>query len=143
MLQCTIATGSPEGVVTISISVCTCFNACSSTTIAKIDVPADTFPVRTPTLSVATIPVPASPSGGHNGIPACKEPVGSNNAAPLSVSTPASSPADKTFGKISFIFHDRQSSHQTVPASYYRSLPSRCRLGTFPMHRPRRVLFRL
>ena len=29
----------------------------------------DTFPVRTATLFVATIPVPASPSGGHIGIP--------------------------------------------------------------------------
>ncbi len=37
---------------------------------AKIEVPADTFPVRTATLFVATIPVPASPSGGHIGIPA-------------------------------------------------------------------------
>ena len=36
--------------------------------IANTLVPADTFPVRTATLFVATIPVPASPSGGHIGI---------------------------------------------------------------------------
>ena len=36
------------------------------------DVPADTFPVRCFTALVATIPVPASPSGGHTGIPAFK-----------------------------------------------------------------------
>ena len=33
-------------------------------------VPADTLPVLTSTLLVATIPVPASPSGGHIGAPA-------------------------------------------------------------------------
>ena len=34
------------------------------------EVPADTFPVRTATLFVAAIPVPASPSGGQTGMPA-------------------------------------------------------------------------
>jgi hypothetical protein len=36
----------------------------SRTTIAKIDVPAEQFPVRAATEFVATMPVPASPSGG-------------------------------------------------------------------------------
>ena len=43
--------------------------------------------MRTATLLVATIPVPASPSGGHIGTPGCKVPVGSTpaQAAPLLV----------------------------------------------------------
>ena len=36
------------------------------------EVPADTFPVRCLTALVATMPVPASPSGGQTGIPAFK-----------------------------------------------------------------------
>lgn len=42
----------------------------ANTIIAKTLVPADTFPVRLRVLLVATIPVPASPSGGHNLLPA-------------------------------------------------------------------------
>ena len=106
LLQCTIATASPVGVVTRSISVWTFSNAFSSTIIAKTEVPADTFPVLTATLFVATIPVPASPSGGHTGIPPFRFPLGSRSFAPSSVSTPACSPADNTFGRISVIFHE-------------------------------------
>ena len=62
-------------------------------------------PVRTATLFVAAIPVPASPSGGQTGIPACKSPSVSNNFAPASVKTPASSPATSTFGSNSSNFH--------------------------------------
>ena len=105
LLQCTIATLSPAGVVTISNSSCTFSNAFSKTTIANTEVPADTLPVLTPTEFVATIPVPASPSGGHIGIPASNSPLISNNFAPASVKTPADSPATKTLGKISRIFH--------------------------------------
>ncbi len=102
LLQWTIATSSPAGVVTISNSLCTWFNSFSNTTIANTDVPADTFPVLTATLLVAAIPVPASPSGGHNIIPASKLPLQSSNAAPSFVKIPPFSPAFSTFGKISF-----------------------------------------
>ena len=40
----------------------------SSTTIANTEVPAETLPERGRTAFVATIPVPASPSGGQSGI---------------------------------------------------------------------------
>ena len=74
---------------------------------AKTEVPADTFPVRAFTLLVATIPVPASPSGGHIGTPASSVPVGSSIFAPASVRTPAFSPAVSDFGKISFKVHGK------------------------------------
>ena len=50
---------------TRSISSWTFFKFSSRTTMANTEVPADTFPVRTATLLVAVIPVPASPSGGQ------------------------------------------------------------------------------
>jgi hypothetical protein len=87
-------------VVTISISEYTPDKPFSSTIIAKMEVPADILPVRTDTLFVATIPVPASPSGGQRGTPAFNFPVGSSNCAPFSVSTPAFSPAIKTLGSM-------------------------------------------
>ena len=78
---------------------------------ANTEVPADTLPVRTATLLVAAIPVPASPSGGHTRLPGCKLPLTSRSFAPSSVSVPASSPADRTcrqdlsqFPWISFFF---------------------------------------
>ncbi len=43
------------------------------------------LPVRTCVLLVATIPVPASPSGGATMTPAIKSPVGSNFLAPAAV----------------------------------------------------------
>ena len=107
LLQCTMATGIPSGVVTMSISSCTFSIAFSSTTMAKIEVPAETLPVRTATLLVATMPVPASPSGGHMGAPGCKVPVGSSNFAPSAVRTPAGSPATSTFGRMSRIFQSK------------------------------------
>ena len=42
----------------------------SNTIIENDEVPADTLPVRCFTALVATMPVPASPSGGHTGMPA-------------------------------------------------------------------------
>ena len=60
---------------------------------AKMDVPAETLPVRGATELVATIPVPASPSGGQSGMPGRSRPVGSSSAAPASVSVPAGRPA--------------------------------------------------
>ena len=72
---------------------------------ANTEVPADTLPVRTATLLVAAIPVPASPSGGHTRLPGCKLPLTSRSFAPSSVSVPASSPADRTCGRISLSFH--------------------------------------
>ncbi len=99
LLQWTIATRSPAGVVTMSSSSCTAVSGLSSTTIAKIDVPALMLPVRGATAFVATMPVPASPSGGQTGMPGCSVPVGSSRAAPSAVSVPASSPATSTLGK--------------------------------------------
>ena len=55
---------------------------------AKMLVPALTFPVRGATELVATIPVPASPSGGHIAAPGRSAPVGSSSLAPASVSSP-------------------------------------------------------
>ncbi|CUQ64112.1 Uncharacterised protein [Segatella copri] len=56
---------------------------------------------------VATIPVPASPSGGQSGVPAWSVPDGSSFFAPSSVNTPASSPAFSTSGRMSRIFQPR------------------------------------
>ena len=71
---------------------------------AKMDVPADTFPVPTATELVATIPVPASPSGGQRGTPASRFPLSSINAAPSEVKLPPLSPAESTLGRISISF---------------------------------------
>ena len=65
---------------------------------AKIEVPAETLPVLTATELVATIPVPASPSGGQIGQPDSRVPETSRSFAPSSVREPASSPAHKTLG---------------------------------------------
>ena len=105
LLQCTMATRSPDGVVTRSSSGYTLESSFSRTTIENTDVPADTLPVLRATLLVATIPVPASPSGGHSGHPAWRVPVGSSNFAPSAVSSPAFSPAVRTSGKMSRSFH--------------------------------------
>ena len=105
LLECTMATRLPSGVVTMSISVCKSFRGFSRTTIEKNEVPAEILLVRCATLFVATIPVPASPSGGQSGIPASRLPVGSSFFAPSSVRIPAASPATRTLGRISFIFH--------------------------------------
>ena len=80
-----MATGSPVGVVTISISRWSFFNGASNTFIEKAEVPTEMFPVRFRTLLVPTIPVPASPSGGAIKLPACKVPLGSSNFAPSAV----------------------------------------------------------
>ena len=69
MLEWTIATGIPSGVTTMSISSWTRARLRSSTIIANTEVPAETFPERGRTALVATMPVPASPSGGHSGMP--------------------------------------------------------------------------
>ena len=65
------------------------------------------LPVLTPTEFVATIPVPASPSGGQTAMPALSVPVGSSFLAPSSVSFPADAPAGSDFGMMSLIFHPR------------------------------------
>ena len=62
-------------------------------------VPALTLPVRGATALVATMPVPASPSGGQNGMPARSAPVGSSSAAPSAVSSPAAAPGDEHVGQ--------------------------------------------
>ena len=105
LLQCTMAVGLPVGVVTMSISGYTRESGFSSTTIAKVDVPADTLPVRTATEFVAAMPVPASPSGGAINAPGWSVPVGSSSFAPSAVITPASSPAHSTHGRISRSVH--------------------------------------
>ena len=99
LLQCTIATGRPSGVVTMSISRWTP-RGLSVTIIAKSEVPALTLPVLTRTEFVATMPVPASPSQGATGMPGRSAPVGSRKSAPASVSLPALAPAGSTFGRI-------------------------------------------
>ena len=77
----------------------------SSTTIEKMEVPAETLPVPGATALVATIPVPASPSGGANEIPTGSIPPSS--FAPDSVKLPAFSPATNTDGKTSSNFQGR------------------------------------
>ena len=77
----------------------------SNTIMEKDDVPAETLPVRCLTALVATMPVPASPSGGHKGIPGCRLPDSSSKAAPSIVSVPACSPASRIDGSMSFRFH--------------------------------------
>ena len=101
LLQCTMATGLPVGVVTISISGYTLLSGFSRTIIEKTEVPAETFPVPAATAFVAVIPVPASPSGGAKGIPADSFPPRSSD--PFSVSLPASFPAVSTEGRRSLI----------------------------------------
>ena len=96
-----MATAEPSGVVTISMSSWACDKAFSKTIMAKADVPADTLAVRCLTEFVATIPVPASPSGAAATAPPTSKPLGSSNLAPSSVKRPASSPADLTVGKMS------------------------------------------
>ena len=69
LFACDIATGYPSGVVTISISRYILESFFSSTTMANVLVPADMLPVLLATELVATIPVPASPSGGQTEVP--------------------------------------------------------------------------
>ena len=104
LFACTIATVFPLGVATISIDSLGFESGFSSTTIANALVPAETLPVFTLTAFVATIPVPASPSGGHILAPDFKVPVGSSKRAPASVSVPASSPAISGAGSKSSSF---------------------------------------
>ncbi len=85
--------------VTQSILRCNFSKAFSSTTVAKIEVPADTLPVLAATELVATIPVPASPSGGQSGQPATRVPVVSRSFALLAVKVPALAPATRTLGR--------------------------------------------
>jgi hypothetical protein len=73
----------------------------------KIEVPADILPVRSVMLLVATMPVPASPSGGQKGMAFCNEPSGSSRRAPSDVSSPAFFPAFIIAGSISVIFQLR------------------------------------
>ena len=53
---------------------------------AKMLVPTLTLPQRGAIAFVATMPVPASPSGGHSGAPSSSPPVGSRSLAPSAVS---------------------------------------------------------
>ena len=105
LLQCTIATGAPSGVVTISIISDGSESSFSRTIIEKDDVPAETLPVRFLTAFVATIPVPASPSGGQSGVPGCNDPDVSRRAAPSGVRHPASAPAVRGSGSMSVMVH--------------------------------------
>ena len=90
LLAWAMATGAPDGVATRSISSMRLRSGASSTIMAKAEVSAETLPVRGRTELVATMPVPASPSGGHSGMPGRRAPVGSSRAAPAAVSVPAS-----------------------------------------------------
>ena len=66
---------------------------------AKMLVPALTLPVRGATELVATMPVPASPSGGHSGTPGRSGPDGSSSRAPASVSCRPARPAVRIVGQ--------------------------------------------
>ena len=70
----------------------------------KMEVPADTLPVRTRTAFVAVMPVPASPSGGAIGQPGSRVPEGSSFFATSAVRQPAFSPAGSTPGRMSSSF---------------------------------------
>ena len=72
---------------------------------AKMEVPAETLPVRTRTEFVATMPVPASPSGGASTMPGCRVPLGSSSLAPSAVSSPAGVPATSGSGSRFSSFH--------------------------------------
>ena len=115
LLQCTMATASPTGVVTRSISgTVWSARACSSTTMENTEVPALTLPVRGATEFVAIMPVPASPSGGHTGQPGSRSPSASSSLAPSAVSVPACSPATRMAGS-------RSSTFQATPCSATRA----------------------
>ena len=74
LLQCTIATGSARRRGDhVDFLGALRAGGFSSTTMEKMDVPAETLPVRSATLFVAAMPVPASPSGGHNGNAGAKD----------------------------------------------------------------------
>ena len=73
----------------------------------KEEVPAETLPVRCLTALVATIPVPASPSGGQTGMPAFRWPETSRRLAPSGVRKPAFSPALSDFGRMSSNFQEK------------------------------------
>ena len=60
LFACTIATGSPCGVATMSISLLKALNGFCATIIKNAEVPAETFAVHFSTLFVAVIPVPRS-----------------------------------------------------------------------------------
>ena len=87
----------------------------------KMEVPAETLPVRGATALVAVMPVPASPSGGAKGMPAGSRP--SSMAAPASVRAPAGSPAVRTLGRRSSSFQGsalifgRALNFSSIPAS--------------------------
>jgi hypothetical protein len=106
---------------------------------AKMLVPALTFPVRGAMLFVATIPVPASPSGGHIGTPDRSVPLGSRRRAPSSVSRPAAAPAVATAGRMS---SSRQGCSPTRGSSWNRSVialsncPVARSIGNMPLASP-------
>ena len=143
LLQCTIATGSPAGVVTRSSSWWACSSGRSSTTIAKMLVPALTLPVRGATEFVATMPVPASPSGGQNATPGCSAPDGSSRAAPSArqLARPAGPPAaPRAAGRRGAVrARGRRRARRTPRAARRRSRSSRSRSGTCPRRRRRRA----
>ncbi len=63
-------------------------------------VPALTLPVRGATALVATMPVPASPSGGQStACRDCSAPVGSSSAAPSAVSVAGRLSGDEHLGQ--------------------------------------------
>ena len=106
---------------------------------AKMDVPAETLPVRGATELVATIPVPASPSGGQSGMPGRSRPVGSSSAAPASVSVPAGWPATAMAGSSSARVSSTPASaaswsnRASIVASYP---PVAASIGTMPLASP-------
>ncbi len=66
---------------------------------AKTEVPAETLPVRSATLLVATMPVPASPSGGQSGMPACSSPAGVEQLCAFFGQNAGGIPGEQDFGQ--------------------------------------------
>lgn len=107
---------------------------------AKIEVPADTLPVRGATALVATIPVPASPSGGAKGRPTGSRPF--IQAEPSAVSRPASCPASRTRGSTSRMFQgwSRVSCSNFFSISSFQ-LPVALSMGNIPEASPTPTTF--
>ena len=135
LLQCTIATGSPAGVVTISISRCIAesgFSEQSSQTRSSLR----TIAGALSTLFVAVIPVPGVSLRRTQGNPRLQTPERSRSLAPSFVSVPAISPARSTFGNISRSFQGNPLSaraHQISVSFLHHNRQLQSRWGTSRM----------
>ena len=102
---------------------------------------ADTLPVRGATLFVAAMPVPASPSGGQNGTPGCKTPVGSSSCAPSGgqrarVLTGGAAPVGSSSRKVHGIAPPCRHLRRRCPACRRRTSPVALSMGNMPLASP-------